>query len=90
MNDFIPETAAHLASNLFDLSNANKITTISKSISKEDPDKIAEFIIILGGIFFTYTKAVEKKLGKKFNEEYLTYISDLKIREIIEEDGGLK
>ena len=65
MNDFNPETAAHLASNLFDLSNVNKITTISKSISKEDPDNIAEFIIILGGIFFTYTKAVEKKLGKK-------------------------
>ena len=35
-------------------------------------------------------KVLEKKLGKKFNEEYLTYISDLKIREIIEEDGGLK
>ena len=33
---------------------------------------------------------IEKKLGKKFNEEYLAYISDLKIREIIEEDGGLK
>jgi|ETNmetMinimDraft_3_1059899.scaffolds.fasta_scaffold348148_1 hypothetical protein len=90
MNDFIPETAAYVASKLFDLSNANEVTKISKSISKEDPDKIAEFIIILGGIFFTYSKAVEKKFGKKFNKEFLTYISDMQIRKIIEEEGGLK
>ena len=90
MNNFIPETSAYFASKLFDLSNANEIINISKSISKEDPDKIGEFIIILGGIFFTYSKAVEKKFGKKFNEEYLTYVSNMEIRKIIEDDGGLE
>ena len=83
MNDFIPETAAHLASNLFDLSNVNKITTISKSISKEDPDAIAEFIMIFTGLFYSYSKTIDEKVGKEFNEKFIEGLKTIPFRELI-------
>mgnify|MGYP001189283605 CR=1 FL=1 len=84
MNNYIPESAGYLVSKAFDISNVRDIRKISNSISKEDPDAIAEFIIIFTGLFYSYSKTIEEKIGKEFNEKFIENLNKISIRELIE------